>query len=50
MAELQNLESVSTSLADPALLEKFDKLFACNVGDYVSLPQLIPVQRRTTSR
>jgi GTPase SAR1 family protein len=33
----------SLELADPALLEKIDKLFACNVGEYVSLPQLVVV-------
>jgi GTPase SAR1 family protein len=30
-------------LADPALLEKIDKLFACNVGEYINLPQLVVV-------
>lgn len=33
----------SLELADPTLLEKIDKLFACNVGQYVSLPQLVVV-------
>ncbi|KAF3015151.1 hypothetical protein E8E15_003066 [Penicillium rubens] len=33
----------SLELADPALLEKIDKLFACNMGEYVSLPQLVVV-------
>ena len=30
-------------LSDPVLLEKIDSLFACNVGDYVDLPQLVVV-------
>jgi hypothetical protein len=50
MAEQQDLDSVSTSLADPALLEKFDKLFACNVGEYVSLPQLIAVGDQSSGK
>ena len=33
----------SLELADLAVLEKIDKLFACNVGEYVSLPQLVVV-------
>ncbi|OJJ94880.1 hypothetical protein ASPACDRAFT_1883796 [Aspergillus aculeatus ATCC 16872] len=32
-----------TSLADPALSDKIDSLFACNVGDYIDLPQLVVV-------
>lgn len=33
----------SGGLADPVLLEKIDKLFACNIGDYIDLPQLVVV-------
>jgi len=33
----------SGGLADPVLLEKIDKLFACNLGDYIDLPQLVVV-------
>jgi GTPase SAR1 family protein len=33
----------SPRLADPALLEKIDKLFAYNIGEYISLPQLVVV-------
>jgi hypothetical protein len=33
----------SIMLADPVLLEKIDKLFACNVGEYINLPQLVVV-------
>jgi hypothetical protein len=28
-------------IGDPALLDKIDKLFACNVGEYIDLPQLV---------
>ncbi|KAJ5517152.1 hypothetical protein N7527_008712 [Penicillium freii] len=37
-------------LADPALLEKIDKLFACNVGEYVSLPQLVVVGDQSSGK
>jgi HKD family nuclease len=39
-----NLEE-SKALADPALLDKINKLFKfkCNVGEYVNLPQLVVV-------
>jgi len=50
MAERQDLEPQSASLTDPALLEKFDKLFACNVGDYVSLPQIVAVGDQSSGK
>lgn len=31
------------SLADPMLLDKINKLFACNVGEYINLAQLVVV-------
>ncbi|KAL4816785.1 P-loop containing nucleoside triphosphate hydrolase protein [Aspergillus spinulosporus] len=37
-------------LTDPNLLEKFDKLFACNVGDYVALPQLVAVGDQSSGK
>lgn len=40
----------SLELADPALLEKIDKLFACNVGEYVSLPQLVVVGDQSSGK
>ncbi|GMF67031.1 unnamed protein product [Aspergillus oryzae] len=33
--------SENSMLADPALLDKIDKLFACNVGQHIALPQLV---------
>ncbi|KAL4963472.1 dynamin family protein [Aspergillus stella-maris] len=50
MAEHHELLPTSTSLTDPALLEKFDRLFACNVGDYVALPQLIAVGDQSSGK
>lgn len=39
-----------TMLADPNLLEKIDKLFACNVGEYISLPQLVVVGDQSSGK
>lgn len=43
-------KSSATGLADPSLLEKIDKLFACNVGDYVALPQLVVVGDQSSGK
>ncbi|KAI9373466.1 P-loop containing nucleoside triphosphate hydrolase protein [Aspergillus egyptiacus] len=43
-------ETQNPSLTDPALLEKIDKLFACNVGEYVSLPQLVAVGDQSSGK
>jgi GTPase SAR1 family protein len=43
-------ESASTMLADPSLLEKIDKLFACNVGEYINLPQLVVVGDQSSGK
>lgn len=40
----------SGGLADPVLLEKIDKLFACNVGDYIDLPQLVVVGDQSSGK
>ena len=40
----------SGGLADPVLLEKTDKLFACNVGDYIDLPQLVVVGDQSSGK
>jgi hypothetical protein len=34
---------MTTSIVDPDLLNKIDKLFACGVGDHINLPQLVVV-------
>ncbi|KAJ5766597.1 Dynamin [Penicillium nucicola] len=40
----------STSLADPELLEKIDQLFACNVGEYIDIPQLVVVGDQSSGK
>ncbi|RDH26896.1 P-loop containing nucleoside triphosphate hydrolase protein [Aspergillus welwitschiae] len=37
-------------LAEPALLEKIDRLFACNVGEYINLPQLVVVGDQSSGK
>ncbi|ODM21998.1 hypothetical protein SI65_02842 [Aspergillus cristatus] len=39
-----------SALADPALLDKIDKLFACNIGEYISLPQLVVVGGQSSGK
>lgn len=41
---------MASSLADPILLEKIDKLFACNVGEYIDLPQLVVVGDQSSGK
>lgn len=38
------------ALADPALLEKIDKLFAYNVGEHINLPQLVVVGDQSSGK
>lgn len=40
----------SVSLGDPVLLDKIDKLFACNVGSYIDLPQLVVVGDQSSGK
>ncbi|KAL4912669.1 P-loop containing nucleoside triphosphate hydrolase protein [Aspergillus aurantiobrunneus] len=40
----------SPKLADPALLEKIDKLFAYNIGESISLPQLVVVGEQSSGK
>ena len=37
-------------LGDPALLETIDQLFACNVGQYINLPQLVVVGDQSSGK
>ncbi|KAJ5998589.1 hypothetical protein N7451_006399 [Penicillium sp. IBT 35674x] len=48
--ETENPNSSSLMLADPILLEKIDKLFACNVGEYISLPHLVVVGDQSSGK
>jgi len=38
------------NMADPVLLNKIDKLFACGVGEYISLPQLVVVGNQSSGK
>lgn len=38
------------SLADPSMLAKIDKLFACNVGHYIDLPQIVVVGDQSSGK
>jgi GTPase SAR1 family protein len=42
--------SDESTLADPTLLDKIDKLFACNVGEYINLPQLVVVGDQSSGK
>ena len=43
-------EQQASKLADPILLGKIDKLFACNVGEYVNLPQLVVIGDQSSGK
>jgi hypothetical protein len=36
--------------ADPSMLEKIDKLFTCNVGNYIDLPQIVVVGDQSSGK
>jgi len=44
------LNTSSTGLADPQLLRKIDRLFECNVGNYIDLPQLVVVGDQSSGK
>jgi GTPase SAR1 family protein len=43
-------DGLSIGLASPDLLEKIDGLFACKVGEYVDLPQLVVVGDQSSGK
>ena len=45
-----DVKVIPSHLADPELLAKIDKLFACGVGDYVALPQIIVVGDQSSGK
>ncbi|KAJ5712728.1 Dynamin [Penicillium malachiteum] len=49
-APMKMNEAHETALADPILLAKIDRLFACNVGEYISLPQLVAVGDQSSGK
>ena len=38
------------NLVDPSLLDKIDRLFACGVGEYIALPQLVVVGDQSSGK
>jgi GTPase SAR1 family protein len=40
----------TTALADPLMLDKIDKLFACGVGELVDLPQIVVVGDQSSGK
>jgi GTPase SAR1 family protein len=40
----------TTALADPLMLDKIDKLFACGVGELVNLPQIVVVGDQSSGK
>ena len=40
----------ANGLGDPHSLDKIDKLFACNVGEYVDLPQLVVIGDQSSGK
>lgn len=47
---MDSFKVAPASLADPLLLGKIDKLFACGVGDYIALPQLVVVGDQSSGK
>ena len=47
---MNNSERTAGILADPSLLSKIDKLFACGVGEYIALPQLVVVGDQSSGK
>ena len=43
-------DSESQGLADPVMLDKIDKLFACEVGELVDLPQIVVVGDQSSGK
>lgn len=43
-------DSDPQSLAEPLMLEKIDKLFACGVGELVDLPQIVVVGDQSSGK
>jgi ABC-type cobalamin/Fe3+-siderophores transport system ATPase subunit len=43
-------KALTGNMADQAQLDKIDKLFACGVGDYISLPQMVVVGDQSSGK
>ena len=44
------IKALKTSIADPVLLDKIDRLFACGVGNYIALPQILVVGDQSSGK
>ncbi|KAL3263805.1 hypothetical protein ABHI18_001407, partial [Aspergillus niger] len=49
-AKLESQIEADSVLAEPALLAEIDRLFACNVGEYINLPQLVVVGDQSSGK
>ncbi|KAJ6188349.1 hypothetical protein N7519_003257 [Penicillium mononematosum] len=50
MAVISTLKLPGQGLGDPVLLEKIDRLLACNLAGYVNLPQLVVVGDQSSGK
>ncbi|PYH80584.1 hypothetical protein BO82DRAFT_286169, partial [Aspergillus uvarum CBS 121591] len=48
--KLETHTEANMVVVEPTLLEKIDKLFACNVGEYINLPQLVVVGDQSSGK
>ncbi|KAK4870797.1 hypothetical protein LT330_000034 [Penicillium expansum] len=50
MAVMSTPKLPGQGLGDPVLLDKIDRLLACNLGEYVNLPQLVVVGDQSSGK
>lgn len=50
MAVMSTQRLSGRGLGDPVLLDKIDRLLACNLGEYVNLPQLVVVGDQSSGK
>ncbi|CAI7625749.1 unnamed protein product [Penicillium palitans] len=50
MAVMSSQKLSGRGLGDPVLLDKIDQLLACNLGEYVNLPQLVVVGDQSSGK
>jgi GTPase SAR1 family protein len=47
---MESKDKLHAGLGDPVLLDKIDQLLACNVGEHISLPQLVVVGDQSSGK
>lgn len=47
---MANQDGQHYGFGDPVVLEKIDRLFACGVGDYINLPQIVVVGDQSSGK